>query len=235
MEYHDSLPFDELHKAKFDAGLLSARPATPEGLGDVYWATDANDGDGALYTTNIDGDEWVEVVGSGGTIALLGDIGDVDLTSLTNNQVLAWENGTSLWKNKFPDASWITFTAAVPADWDGGVDPGDTDDALNQLAERVKDLEVSPGDASTVTYTPADAADWDGGVDPGEVNDALDQLAERTKNIEVNFSLGDLVDVDDTGWSNGDILTYNGSIWEAQPAGGGASDESARTLAWMGW
>ncbi len=40
------------------------------------------------------------------------------------------------------DAADVTYTPAVAADWNGGVDPGDQNQANDQLAERVKDLEV---------------------------------------------------------------------------------------------
>lgn len=40
------------------------------------------------------------------------------------------------------DASVITFTPAVATDWDGDADPGNVDDALDQLAERVTDIEA---------------------------------------------------------------------------------------------
>ena len=74
----------------------------------------------------------------------------------------------------------LAYAPGEASDWPAG-DPGDTDDALDKLAERVKDLEDTPstGDASDTTYTPADATDWDGDADPGNVDDALDQLAER--------------------------------------------------------
>lgn len=39
------------------------------------------------------------------------------------------------------DASDITYTPAVDTDWDSDTDPGDLDDAVDQLAERVDDLE----------------------------------------------------------------------------------------------
>lgn len=39
------------------------------------------------------------------------------------------------------DASNVTYTPAVATDWDGDADPGNTDDALDQLAERMDDLE----------------------------------------------------------------------------------------------
>jgi hypothetical protein len=43
------------------------------------------------------------------------------------------------------DAGDITYTPAVAADWDSDTDPGDLDDAVNQLAERVDDLEGAGG------------------------------------------------------------------------------------------
>jgi glycerophosphoryl diester phosphodiesterase len=39
------------------------------------------------------------------------------------------------------DAAALTYTPETAADWDSGADPGDVDDALNQLAGRAKDLE----------------------------------------------------------------------------------------------
>ena len=40
------------------------------------------------------------------------------------------------------DAGDVSFTPTTNADWDGDADPGDTDDALDQLAERVDDNEI---------------------------------------------------------------------------------------------
>jgi hypothetical protein len=40
------------------------------------------------------------------------------------------------------DASGVTYTPTVDADWDETSDPGNVDDALDQLAERVTDLEA---------------------------------------------------------------------------------------------
>jgi len=41
------------------------------------------------------------------------------------------------------DAADVTYTPTVAADWDGDADPGNVNDALDQLAERVTDLEES--------------------------------------------------------------------------------------------
>jgi hypothetical protein len=85
------------------------------------------------------------------------------------------------------DADLVTYTPTTLADWDGASDPGDVEQALDQLAERVTDVEGAIGgavDADDVTYTPTTLADWDGAADPGDVEQALDQLAERTADLE---------------------------------------------------
>lgn len=60
------------------------------------------------------------------------------------------------------DAGDVTYTPAVATDWAGDADPGDVDNALDQLAERVDDLEATPpGGVSTfvgLTDTPASYA-----------------------------------------------------------------------------
>ncbi len=96
------------------------------------------------------------------------------------------------------DGAEVNYTPAVVADWDGSADPGQVDDALDQLAARMKVEEAeSPPvssvhgrtgavvsaandyDGAEVGYTPFDLTDWSGSADPGQVDDALDQLADR--------------------------------------------------------
>lgn len=43
------------------------------------------------------------------------------------------------------DSDDVTYTPTTLADWDGSADPGDVEQALDQLAERVTDLEVAGG------------------------------------------------------------------------------------------
>lgn len=57
------------------------------------------------------------------------------------------------------DAADVTYTPAVNADWDGSADPGDLDDALDQLAERISDVEtVPPGDRHVIQDEGTDQA-----------------------------------------------------------------------------
>lgn len=82
------------------------------------------------------------------------------------------------------DAADVTYTPIDNADWDGNVDPGNVDDALDELANRVTNISAGATDAAVVTYSPSDDTDWDGDVDPGNVDDALDELANRTDTAE---------------------------------------------------
>lgn len=82
------------------------------------------------------------------------------------------------------DADQITYTPIDVSDWDSSTDPGDVNDALDQLADRLTAEEAHTHDASAITYTPSVLTDWDGDADPGNVDDALDQLAERVDDVE---------------------------------------------------
>lgn len=84
------------------------------------------------------------------------------------------------------DASGVTYTPADPLNWTDSTDPGNVDDALNDLAARVVAVESDAGitDAADLAYTPSTPADWDGDADPGDAQEAFDQLAERVTDLE---------------------------------------------------
>ena len=80
------------------------------------------------------------------------------------------------------DASFVGYTPAVLTDWIGDVDPGDVQEALDQLVERVSIIETA--DAVTLTaddieYTPLTPTDWETGSEPESVYEALNQAADR--------------------------------------------------------
>jgi hypothetical protein len=133
--------------------------------------------------------------------------GGSTITTLTD-----WREQTGGWFDRVGvagavDAAAVTYTPTTLADWDGSADPGNVDDALDQLAERVADVEgAGGGDASSITYTPTTAADWDGSTDPGNVDDALDQLAERTADLEGVSGIGG-----STGSTDNTVLRANGT------------------------
>lgn len=145
-----------------------------------------------LYTVGLD--TWLDGIITSDGVALLGGSGAANLA----------------------------FSPAVVTDWDGDSDPGETDDALNQLAERVDDNEAAisaisvPSDVGDLTYTPAVDTDWDGDADPGDADDALDQLAERVDDNEGTLSgLGNLATGDDA--SDVAFLPNDGDDWPAFP------------------
>jgi hypothetical protein len=90
MGYHDEIPFEGLHKAKFMGGLDADLPLTPEGFGDAYWAVDVN----KVYLTNAAGDTWVEFVPTvSGGVESLDDLDDVSVASAVTGDGLVF-NGT---------------------------------------------------------------------------------------------------------------------------------------------
>jgi hypothetical protein len=56
------------------------------------------------------------------------------------------------------DADDITYTPTTLADWDGAADPGDVEQALDQLAERVTDVEAGGGGSSLPWFDVTDPA-----------------------------------------------------------------------------
>ena len=73
------------------------------------------------------------------------------------------------------DAEAVTFTPAVLTDWDGDVDPGEVNDALDQLAERVDDVEGTGYPFNVTTVDPANPA-----ADYSSLEDALDNVVSGT-------------------------------------------------------
>lgn len=164
----------------------------------TYTPAVAGDWDGGTDPGNVDDalDQLAERVDSIEDLTYvenLNDLGDVVITAPSNGQVLKyngtnWVNDTDATGGGSVDASAVTYTPLVNTDWDGDTDPGNVDDALDELAERVDDLEnggfLTTVDASIVTYSPATLGNWSSSTDPGDVDDALNQLALRTKTLE---------------------------------------------------
>lgn len=147
---------------------------------------------------------------------------DTDLEQLERDNGSTWDvcepaAGAS-------DAADVTYTPTTATDWDGDADPGDVDGALDQLAERVDDLETAPPahahDAADVTYTPTVATDWDSDADPGDVDNALDQLAERVDDLEA--AGGGSVATDAIWDAAGDLAVGSGANTAARLAIGTA-------------
>jgi len=145
----------------FDAANLTAGASTDgqvltsDGAGGAAWEDASGGGDvatDAIWDTKGD-----LAVGTGANTAS-------KLAAGTNGHILYADSGeaTGLKWAAPPaggavDAADVTYTPAVAADWDGDADPGDADEALDQLAERVDDLEGAGG-GGNATYDSAYAS-----------------------------------------------------------------------------
>ena len=148
----------------FDAALLGSSAAsdgyvlTADGIGGAAWEeltpgasalddlSDVNaPAPNADDVLTWDGAEWIAAALSAGASAL-SDLTDVNVTAPNDGDVLTWV--TDEWVAAVAaagagDASDLTFTPSTVSDWDGSVDPGNADDAFDQLAERIQWLSAS--------------------------------------------------------------------------------------------
>lgn len=104
------------------------------------------------------------------------------------------------------DASNITYTPSVLTDWDGDTDPGDVDNALDQLAERVDDNEIAiSSNTSTIN------GHLDGGASK---HDATEVDYERVDGSKVDIQAASdtveaaLTDLDDRKISRAGLVAF---------------------------
>lgn len=90
--------------------------------------------DEIMLVTAVDGTTWTVMRGAESTTGATHSSGAAVTHVLTAGAI-----GTL----QTPDASVVTYTPATATDWDSDTDPGNADDALDQLAERVDDLETA--------------------------------------------------------------------------------------------
>lgn len=90
----------------------------------------------------------------------LDDLANVNTTGKADGDVLVWDAGASEWvsaSSPAVDAANVTYTPADATDWNSSADPGDVDNALDQLADRVKTAE---GDIAGLSGGGISSAGW---------------------------------------------------------------------------
>jgi len=111
----------------------------------------------------------------------------------------------------------IAYTPAVLTDWDGDADPGDVDNALDQLAERVDDLEGAGG----------------GGYTDEQAQDAVGPI--MTDSAEIDFDYNDTTPSITAVLINNSVVaarlkaTATDILFGRSTAGAGAGEEIACT------
>lgn len=99
------------------------------------------------------------------------------------------------------DASEITYAPLTLADWNGGVDPGDVDDALDQLAARVTTLATGANTPVKQTFVLA----------AGDITNGYVDLAAVAKTDSIHFMVqGAGVLLEDDGASYDYTVSYTG-------------------------
>ena len=129
----DNIWSDAVHDHSSDAegGIFDAA---------ILGSSTASDGY-VLTADGLGGAAWEELTPGA---SALDDLTDVNAPAPNDGDVLTWL--TDEWiaaaaAGGAGDASDLTFTPSTVSDWDGGVDPGNADDAFDQLADRLSWLE----------------------------------------------------------------------------------------------
>jgi hypothetical protein len=111
------------------------------------------------------GGTGITAFGTGVATALGVNVGSAGAFVVNGGALGTPSSGTLTNATGLPAAA-VTYTPGVLADWDGAADPGDLDDALDQLAERVADVEAAGAGPSVASRYVIDLASQSDG-DPG--------------------------------------------------------------------
>jgi hypothetical protein len=210
------------------AGVLASRPADPgafTGTLALYWATDVN----IVY--GWDGAAW-DVLATGASIDALEPSG-----GWSDGAMLQYDAGVSAWVEIPPGVPGqvLTQQSGQVADWDDAAAGGVTsvNGQTGAVELRLEDLTDvlsgtgAPDDGDVLKYSAADDV-WR--AEPESGGGAVDSVNGQTG--VVSLSLEDLDDVlTGTGTpATGDVLTWSGASWTAEPpSGGGVSSVNGQS------
>jgi len=187
---------------------------------------------------NADGDETEFALGNNGTFLESNGAAAApafraleagDIPDLSGTYATAGHDHDDDYEPKGVDAGDVTYTPTVAADWDGDADPGDLDDALDQLAERVDDLEGGAGHNREHAMTGTDdhyAAYWKVFYSDGSGD--VQELALGADGTYLKSNGAAAAPTFDTPAGGGDVATD--PIWDAKGdlAGGTGANTAAK-------
>jgi len=147
------------------------------------------------------------------------------------------------WDTAASDASDLTYTPDVATDWDGDADPGNVNDALDQLAERVDDNEILLADHHD-RHDPNDGADALDCAAPPELvgvqasgEGSAHSFARSDHAHQIQHSIADdhLVTVDDADAADNDFAKFTADGLEGRSYAETLSDLSGQASSAFNW
>lgn len=201
-------------------------------------STVASPSDGDIIVYRSAGSDWVlEAKPAGGSNPALNDVTDVTISTVADNEVLAYDNGTSTWTNQTAAEAGLaaashTHTASEVTDFDTEVS-NNTDVAANTAARHSA---VTVTDSSEIDFTLTGqnitASLIAGSIDETKLNtstnaslDLADSATQPGDNISTltndsgfitditGGDLSDLADTTITTIASGELLKWNGTAW----------------------
>lgn len=154
--YQGSESYDSISNLDVDDAHAISVPDTYLKLGAVALNSDTTEI--TPGTRIIDLRSYLSAVG----YPALDSLGNVDTTGKSDGDALVWDAGAGEWVpgaggGGVSDAADVTYTPADVTDWNSSADPGDVDNALDQLADRVKTAE---GDIAGLSGGGISSAGW---------------------------------------------------------------------------
>lgn len=201
MTHHRDLAYNQRHPGRLASVTQDgARPATPAGIGDLYY--DDTVSPAIIYVAKPDLSGWDVAVTIGGASGnALDDLTDVTITTPSDGDILTYNSGTSQWESGAPTALTLDDLTDVAAS-------GAANDQIIRF--NIVDGEWQLADLPAGTL----AALSDTNITTPATGQALTYNGASW--VATTLSLDSLNGVNTSGVTSGDALTYNGSSWVPQ-------------------
>jgi hypothetical protein len=159
----------------------------------------------------------------------LGELNDVTITTVADNDVIAYDSTSGDYINQSASEAGLA-TSAQGALADSAVQPSSTDTLTNKTIDadsntitNIENADIKSGAAIDATKIhDGSVTNTEFGYIGGLTSDAQTQIDGKLSDITAE-SVGDLTDVNTTGVTNGQVLVYNSTSGDFEPGSVGSA------------
>ena len=162
--------------------------------------------------------EWIQY--GGGVVNAINDIGDVNITSVANEDVLAYDSTTSKWINQSADETGRVTASSTTTFTNKTIDQDATGNSITNLANAsikasagIDATKIADGSVSSTEFQHLD----------GVTADIQGQIDAKQASLSFGISSGDVTKAG-AGIADDDFIRVNGTTFEGRNAGEVLSD-----------